>query len=134
MNATDTMIERPPRRGGLVGPAILVALGVVLLLNNLGYLGWGVWETLVRLWPLLLIAIGLDLMIGRRTILGSALVALLVLAALGMAILWTGFWLPTGVAVTSEDDQPAARGGRARRHRHWDGRRAIARRRVKRVE
>ena len=38
MNATDTMIERPPRRGGLVGPAILVALGVVLLLNI-----WAIW-------------------------------------------------------------------------------------------
>jgi Domain of unknown function (DUF5668)/Cell wall-active antibiotics response 4TMS YvqF len=102
MNATGTMMERPPRRGGLVGPAILVALGVVFLLNNLGYLGWGVWETLARLWPVLLIAIGLDLMIGRRSILGSALVALLVLAALGMAVWWTGLWLPAGVAVTSE--------------------------------
>ena len=71
MNATDTITQRPPRRGGLVGAAILVTLGVVLLLNNLGYLGWGVWETLGHLWPLLLIAIGLDLMIGRRSILGS---------------------------------------------------------------
>ena len=54
MNATGTITERSPRRGGLVGPAILVALGVVFLLNNLGYLGWGVWGTLLRLWPVLL--------------------------------------------------------------------------------
>jgi hypothetical protein len=114
MNATGTMTERSPRRSGLVGPAILVALGVVLLMNNLGYLGWGVWETLVRLWPVLLIAIGLDLMIGRRSILGSALVALLVLAALGMAIWWTGFWLPAAVAVTSETiSQPLGAAQRA---------------------
>ncbi|HET9224613.1 MAG TPA: LiaF domain-containing protein [Roseiflexaceae bacterium] len=102
MSATDTAMERPPRRGSLAGAAILVTLGVVLLLNNLGYLGWGVWETFAHLWPVLLIAIGLDLMIGRRSILGSALVALLVLIAFGIAIWWTGFWLPTGMAVTSE--------------------------------
>jgi hypothetical protein len=108
------MMERPPRRGGLVGPAVLVALGVVFLLNNLGYLGWGVWETLARLWPVLLIAVGLDLMIGRRSILGSALVALLVLAALGTAIWWTGFWLPGGVAVTSDTiSQPLGAAKRA---------------------
>jgi hypothetical protein len=74
----------------------------VLLLNNLGYLSWGVWEALAHLWPVLLIAIGLDLIIGRRSMLGSALVGLLVLIAFGIAIWWTGFWLPTGMAVTSE--------------------------------
>jgi hypothetical protein len=95
-------MERPPRRGGLAGPAILVTLGIVLLLNNLGYLSWGVWEALAHLWPVLLIAIGLDLIIGRRSMLGSALVGLLVLIAFGIAIWWTGFWLPTGMAVTSE--------------------------------
>ena len=109
MNATGTVPQQPAqpspnreRRGGLVGPAIVIALGVVLLLNNLGYLGWGVWETLVRLWPVLLIAVGLDLLIGRRSVLGSALVVLLMLIALGAAIWWTGFWLPSGMVVTSE--------------------------------
>jgi Cell wall-active antibiotics response 4TMS YvqF/Domain of unknown function (DUF5668) len=117
MNATGTLTERPerpPRHGGLVGPAVLVALGVVFLLNNLGYLGWGVWETLLRLWPVLLIAIGLDLLIGRRSILGSALVVLLVLAALGAAIWWTGLWLPAGMAITSETiSQPLGAARRA---------------------
>ena len=114
MNATGTLTERPPRRSGLVGPAILVTLGAVLLLNNLGYLGWGVWETLAHLWPVLLISIGLDLMIGRRSILGSALVALLVLLAFGMAIWWTGLWLPPGMAVTSETiSQPLGAAQRA---------------------
>jgi hypothetical protein len=114
MNATGTITERSPRRGGLVGPAILVALGVVFLLNNLGYLGWGVWDTLLRLWPVLLIAIGLDLLIGRRSILGSALVVLLLLAALGAAIWWTGFWLPGGMAIASETiSQPLGAARRA---------------------
>jgi lia operon protein LiaF len=93
MNAQTAMTKRPERspiRGSLAGPAVLIGLGIVFLLNNLGYLGWGIWDTLLRLWPVLLIAVGLDLLIGRRSALGSALLALLVVAALGAAIWWTG--------------------------------------------
>ena len=76
------------RRGGLVWPVILVGAGVVLLLNNLGAIGWGIWETLFRLWPVLLIAVGLDILIGRRSILGSILVAVLLLVTLAAAVIW----------------------------------------------
>jgi hypothetical protein len=121
MNATSAMPEQPTQhapdrggRGGLIGPAILIMLGIVFLLNNLGYLGWGIWETLVRLWPVLLIAMGLDLLIGRRSFLGSALVVLLVLVALGAAIWWTGYWMPAGMAITSETiSQPLGTARRA---------------------
>jgi LiaI-LiaF-like transmembrane region/Cell wall-active antibiotics response LiaF, C-terminal len=121
MNATSIMPEQPTQRnpesgrqGGLVGPVIVIALGVVFLLNNLGYLGWGVWGTLVRLWPVLLIAVGLDLLIGRRSILGSALVVVLVLTALAAAIWWTGYWVPAGMAITSDTiSQPLGAARRA---------------------
>lgn len=92
MNATHTLPERPPRQGGLVGPALIVGAGVIFLLNNLGLLRWEVWGSLLTLWPLLLIAIGLDLMIGRRSLLGSLLVAALLLAALGAAVWWADVW------------------------------------------
>jgi hypothetical protein len=75
------------RRGGLVGPMILIGLGIVFLLNNLGYLPWSVWPTLLRLWPVLLVAAGLDLLIGRRSVWGSLLAGLLVLAVL-LGSLW----------------------------------------------
>ena len=52
------------RRGGLIGPLILIGLGVVFLLNNLGILDWSIWEILLRLWPVLLVAAGLDLILG----------------------------------------------------------------------
>lgn len=78
-------------RGGLVWPVILIGAGVVFLLNNLGVVGWNVWGTLWRLWPVLLIAAGLDILIGRRSLLGSALVALLLVVVLGLAI---GLGLP----------------------------------------
>lgn len=50
----------------LVGPIILILLGVILLLNNLGYLPWDVWSNIWRLWPLILILIGLEILLGRR--------------------------------------------------------------------
>jgi hypothetical protein len=41
-----------------------VAVGLVLLGNTLGYIRWTVWITLASLWPLLVIAIGVEL-VGR---------------------------------------------------------------------
>lgn len=74
------------RRGGLIGPLILIGLGVVFLLNNLGILDWSIWEVLLRLWPVLLVAAGLDLILGRISIWGSLLALLLTLAVLAAAL------------------------------------------------
>lgn len=76
-----TYHDRRAHRTPLLGPLLLISAGVVFLLNNLGVLPWSVWETLGRLWPLILIAIGIDLVIGRRNPLLSMLVVLAVLGA-----------------------------------------------------
>jgi hypothetical protein len=57
---------------------ILVAIGIVLLLSNLGVLDWSLWDALWRLWPLILIGIGLDLMLKRKRL--GGLIAGLVVA------------------------------------------------------
>ena len=67
---------------------MLIGGGLILLLNNLGYLSWDIWGVLWRLWPVLLIAAGLEILIGRRSRLGSAVVALLLLMTLFGAIFW----------------------------------------------
>lgn len=82
------MEEQKRRRGGIVGPLILITLGLVFLLNNLDVLDWSIWEVIWRLWPVLLIAAGLDLLIGRRSALGTLLTLLLV-----VALLAGGLWL-----------------------------------------
>ena len=74
-------MEKQRRSPSLIWPAILITAGIVFLLNNLGLLPWEVWATLLSLWPVLLIAIGLDILIGRRSTWGSALIALLLVAA-----------------------------------------------------
>jgi hypothetical protein len=39
----------------------LVLIGVILLLNTTGSLPWSVWLHVLSLWPLLLVAAGLDI-------------------------------------------------------------------------
>ncbi len=47
-----------PRVAGLVLSLVLVAVGIVLLLNNLGVLHWAVWRRIIHFWPLVLVLSG----------------------------------------------------------------------------
>lgn len=84
------------RRRGLVGPILLIGLGVLFLLNNLGMLQWTVWEVAWRLWPIALIGLGLDLMIGRRSLLGSIVVVVLMVLAFAGGVYWMNVQAQTG--------------------------------------
>lgn len=94
------MSERA-RRGGLVGPLLLIGIGVVFLLNNLGVLAVSVWDVIFRLWPVILIAIGLDLIIGRRSVWGALLVLVLILVLFVGGILLIG--AQDGKALTTDE-------------------------------
>lgn len=98
------------RRVRLVGPVILISLGVVLLLNNLGIVTWSVWEVVFRLWPVLLIVAGLDLFIGRRSALGSLLTLVLTLAVLAGAFWLLGAGIGTAQVVGGEEIRQALNG------------------------
>lgn len=89
--------DRRLHRSPVLGPLLLISAGVVFLLNNLGVLPWGVWETLGRLWPLFLIAIGVDLIVGRRNPLLSLLIVVAVVGA-GAALVYAndGFLMGRG--------------------------------------
>jgi Domain of unknown function (DUF5668)/Putative adhesin len=60
----------------LFWPIALIGIGVVWLLGNLGLIAPLNIFALLRLWPLLLIAIGLDLVFGRRSPAVGALIGL----------------------------------------------------------
>lgn len=81
------------RRNGFIGPLLLIGLGVVFLLNNLGFLDWEIWSSLARLWPIILIALGLEILIGRGVSWGSFALALAALAVIGMVSFLSGFRL-----------------------------------------
>jgi hypothetical protein len=105
------MRESRRERVNILGPILLIAIGVVLLLNTLGILEWSVWLTLVRLWPVLLIAAGLDLLLGRYSAWGSLLAAILVIGVL-VAALWlaTTNATPGGAGLVSETVQQPLEG------------------------
>ena len=79
------------RREGLVGATLTIGLGVIFLLSNLGYLSLSVWEVLLRLWPLFLVAAGIDILVGRRSRFGAFLGLLLILL-----ILFGAVWAMSG--------------------------------------
>jgi len=91
------------RRGGLVGPLILIALGAVLLLNNLGVLEWSVWEVILRLWPVILIATGLELILGRHSVWGLLLAVLLTAAIVALALWLSQSGMTADGAVRAEE-------------------------------
>ncbi len=98
---------RPRRPRSFIFPMLLLVVGIVLLLNNLGVLPWSVWTALGELWPALLILLGIDLLVGRRsTWIGASLAVLAFLAILGVAIWMTvnGTTLTApAVAVANQD-------------------------------
>jgi hypothetical protein len=100
-------MERRERRGSLIGPLILIGLGLIFLLNNLGIVGWDVWDIVVRFWPILLIAIGLDILIGRRSVLGSLLALAVTVAVIGAGLWLISSQIAPGPVLTYESiDQP----------------------------
>lgn len=87
------------KRKSLVWPLVLIGLGAILLLNNLGIVDWSIWSVLWRMWPLLVIAVGLDLILGRRSGVWAAITVVIVLAMFA-----GGFWLISGVTGTWQID------------------------------
>jgi hypothetical protein len=76
------------QQNGFTGAILAIGLGTVLLLGNFGYLNSNAWHNLLRFWPLIIIAAGLDLIIGRRRKF-SAVIGILV----GLMMVAGMFWL-----------------------------------------
>ncbi len=101
------MNENSHDRGlSIVGPFILIGLGIVLLLQQLNMIQWSLWEVVFRLWPLIIIAVGADILVARRSFLGAVVSLLLVLALLvgGIYLMGTG---PAAVGETLAAEEVA---------------------------
>jgi hypothetical protein len=90
-------LPSPRRAPGLFWPIILIGLGVILLLSNLGRLPADPWPLVWRLWPVILIVIGLDILLGRRSVWGGMFSAALALFLIGgvIALLYIARNYPT---------------------------------------
>jgi hypothetical protein len=60
-------------------------VGVILLLNNLGELDWWVWADILSLWPLILIAIGIEKIFSKSK---AEFIAYLPILALAGVVIW----------------------------------------------
>jgi hypothetical protein len=74
------------RGEGIAWPILLIGAGTFLLLNNFGPQSWISWTRIFQLWPIFLIAIGVDLMVKGQSgwITGAGIV--LTIALIGGAI------------------------------------------------
>lgn len=117
MEETHETKERA-RRGSLIGPLVLIGLGIVFLLNNLGVVDWDIWQIVFRLWPILLIAAGLDLVVGRRSAAGTLVVLLVI-----VGLVFAGVWLLSGVlsGETRTEEVVQSAGGAQRAEIDIDG-------------
>lgn len=92
------------RRRSFAWPVLLIGAGGLLLLNNFGPRTIVTWTKILPLWPLILIAFGIDLLFQSRTWWGTMTSILLVVILVGGAVWWIGFQgaVPSGAAYPLE--------------------------------
>ncbi len=94
----DVQKKKPRYRGSLFFPIILIVIGIVLLLNNLGKLSENAWDTFLLCWPFIFIVIGLDSLLHRD---GAAVPTFFI--GLGVLLLLSNFdqitWSPWDIVM-----------------------------------
>jgi len=96
------------RGEGLVGSTFMIGIGAVFLLANLGYLRLNVWRLIITLWPLLLVAIGFDILVGRRSLIASLIGLVLILVILAGALWVLGVRVEQGQPIAGQEiSQPS---------------------------
>lgn len=68
---------------------VIMTIGVLLLLGNLGIISWSILGSLAQIWPLIIIAVGINLLFNNHVI-----VRMLTWAALIAALVLAGTFLP----------------------------------------
>jgi hypothetical protein len=73
-------------------PLILIVAGIILLFNNLGFLPWSIWITIWRLWPIILIFTGMELILPnscRKKVLLVTTILIIIGLLLFLSFVWT---------------------------------------------
>ncbi|MDD4051945.1 MAG: DUF5668 domain-containing protein [candidate division Zixibacteria bacterium] len=84
---------------------LFILAGVLLLLNNMDRLDWWVWADILNLWPLLLIAIGVEKIFTRTK---AEFVAYLSSLALAGVIVWVAFSGANAYGTSDRDSEKAS--------------------------
>jgi hypothetical protein len=79
---TAPTIAIPQQRSPSIAfPLVLITLGVAFLAANAGYLQGLRWSDIFRLWPVLLVLAGVDIMLKPRSFVAAAVVEIAIIAA-----------------------------------------------------
>jgi len=78
------------RREGVAWPILMIGAGVFLLLNYFGPQVWISWTQIAQLWPIILIAVGIDLVFKRESGWMTMVGILLTMVLVGGAV-WIAF-------------------------------------------
>lgn len=99
-------IDNIIRGRGWVWAVISLGLGTVFLMANFGYLPWDSWTLLLRLWPLMLVAVGLDLIFeGRKPV--TTVLGVLIALAIMVGVAWFAIQnSPNGKMASTPVSQP----------------------------
>ncbi len=98
------------KREGLVASTFMIGIGVIFLLANLGYLNVSIWQMIFTLWPILIIAIGFDILVARRSIWAS-IAGMIVIAAILFGSLWLfGTTFASGTLLSSDQFEQSLNG------------------------
>lgn len=74
-----------------IAPFILIVLGVVFILNNLGILPWEIWNNLWKFWPVILILFGVELLLGQSVSIKTFIVLLILIFLIPIIITYNPF-------------------------------------------
>lgn len=75
-------------RRDVVGPALLILAGILLLMNTTGLLPWEIWGELTRFWPVLIILWGIGVIFGQSRAMGWALGTAALIGVVALVV-WT---------------------------------------------
>ncbi|NTU73203.1 hypothetical protein HGB07_03470 [Candidatus Roizmanbacteria bacterium] len=81
--------EQNEGRSNILGGVTFLVSGTLLLLNNMNVIPWGIWEHVWKFWPVIIIFIGLNFILGgnrfSRLIVGLlALITFLLIVVNGL--------------------------------------------------
>ena len=96
--------EKPRLQGTLpLGGILLLFIGVVLLLQNMHIIPWGLWGILWKCWPVIIIIFGLGILLRHINVWIMSLLALVILfGCLGIALWQYSPDMPGGIRVVGE--------------------------------
>lgn len=58
-------------RDKIIGGILLISIGTIFLLINLGFLSWSVFNSFIQLWPLILVVFGVNIIFKNNTIVSA---------------------------------------------------------------